>query len=325
MNGDRQPVMAGWVFNIQRYSLHDGAGIRTLVFLKGCPLRCDWCSNPESQRLSPDIAFDDKKCLGQADCGFCRDACPAHCLEFGPDGRVQLADQGCPAYGGGHGLPPVDEACLRCAAACPTHALHAFGNRMTAFQVMELVEADSLFYARSQGGMTLSGGEPLMQGAFALSLLQEAKKRRINTLTETCGYGPWPVLAALAGYCDGLYFDIKSLDDVKHRRFTRRSNRGILANLRRLRQEFPRLPIHVRTPLIPGFNDSQSDIDAIVDFILPLNVTYEILPYHRLGSDKYRLLGRNYPLGDTRLAAEDIDRLTALARQRCGQRYGPPA
>jgi pyruvate formate lyase activating enzyme len=316
---------AGWVFNIQRYSLHDGAGIRTLVFLKGCPLRCDWCSNPESQRLTPDIAFDGKKCLGRAACGFCSDSCPDHSLDFGPDGRVQLADKGCPAYGGGNHPPRVNEPCQRCAAACPTHALHAFGNRMTTDQVMDIVESDSLFYARSQGGVTLSGGEPLMQGRFALSLLKEAKKRHINTLVETCGHGAWPVLAALAGYCDGLYFDVKSLDDVKHRQFTRRSNRRILDNLRRLRQAFPRLPIHVRTPLIPGFNHNQSEIDSILDFILPLDVTYEILPYHRLGSDKYRLLGRDYPLGEARLTAEDIDRATSLARRRCGPRYGPPA
>ncbi|XBS71322.1 glycyl-radical enzyme activating protein [Acerihabitans sp. KWT182] len=304
-------AVAGWIFNIQRYSLHDGEGIRTLVFLKGCPLRCAWCSNPESQEPLPEITFDSAKCLGN-DCGFCLERCPTQSLGIDAGGIVRPAAQAC-------------GQCRQCVAACPTHALHYFGERMTATQVMDSVEADSLFYARSRGGVTLSGGEPLMQADFALLLLREAKKRHIDTTLETCGYGPWPALRALAGYCDGIYFDIKSLNDAKHRQFTRRSNRRILANLSNLRRQFPQVPIHVRTPLVPGFNDSREDIARIIDFIAPLpGVSYEILPYHRLGSDKYRLLGRPYPPGDLRLPTETAETLIAHARRRLGRRYGPP-
>ncbi|WP_213991732.1 glycyl-radical enzyme activating protein [Sodalis sp. dw_96] len=300
----------GYVFNIQRYSLHDGDGIRTLVFLKGCPLRCTWCSNPESQGLLPEITFDGRKCLGE-DCGFCLAQCPSHSLAFDAHGVMRLETDTC-------------RQCLQCVPACPTHALHAFGQRITAREVMDIVEADSLFYARSRGGVTLSGGEPLMQADFALSLLREAGKRHIDTLLETCGYGPWPALQALAGYCDGIYFDIKSLDDARHRRFTGRSNHRILANLLALRRHFPSLPIHVRTPLIPGFNDTRDEIARIIDFILPLaDVSYEILPYHRLGSDKYRLLGRPYPPGDIHLPEETLANIIPQARRRLGRRYGP--
>ncbi len=303
---------SGWVFNIQRYSLHDGGGIRTVVFLKGCPLRCRWCSNPESQALLPEIAVDSGKCLGGADCGLCAGRCPQRCLDYDAGGRIRLDVKRC-------------RHCLDCVPACPTGALHAFGDRLTSDRVMDIVEADSLFYARSQGGLTLSGGEPLMQAAFALALLREAKKRRIDTLLETCGYGPWQALKALAGYTDGIYFDLKSLDDAKHRAFTGRSNRRVLENLARLRREFPALPVLVRTPLIPGFNHRREEIDRIVDFITPLaGVRYEILPYHRLGRDKYRLLGREYPLGDARLDPADAGAAIDLARRRCGDRYGPP-
>ncbi|WP_413723946.1 glycyl-radical enzyme activating protein [Sodalis sp. RH16] len=301
---------AGWIFNIQRYSLHDGDGIRTLVFLKGCPLRCAWCSNPESQGLLPEITLDEKKCLGR-DCGLCLGQCPAHSLAYGADGIVRLNTDTC-------------RQCLQCLPACSSHALHAFGQRITAARVMDIAEADSLFYARSRGGITLSGGEPLMQADFALALLREAKKRHIDTLLETCGYGPWPALQALAGYCDGVYFDIKNLNDTAHRRFTGRSNRRILANLMALRRHFPHLPIHVRTPLIPAFNDSWDDIARIIDFILPLvDVSYEILPYHRLGSDKYRLLGRPYLPGDIRLPVETVEEIITRTRRRLGRRYGP--
>ncbi len=309
----RQPATdgeAGWIFNVQRYSLHDGPGIRTLIFLKGCPLRCAWCSNPESQQRLPEIAFDRRKCLGREDCGFCAGRCPSRSLSHDSAGTIRLDTETC-------------RHCLRCVPACPTHALHYFGDRMTVAQVMDRVEADSLFYARSRGGVTLSGGEPLIQADFALALLREAGKRHINTLLETCGYGPWPALQALAGYCDGIYFDIKSLNDAKHRRFTRRSNRLILANLLDLRRHFPALPIHVRTPLVPGFNDTWDDIARIIDFILPLaEVSYEILPYHRLGSDKYRLLGRQYLPGDIRLPADTGDGIITQARRRLGHRYG---
>ncbi|EHD20870.1 MULTISPECIES: glycyl-radical enzyme activating protein [Brenneria] len=303
----------GWVFNTQRYSLHDGAGIRTLVFLKGCPLRCAWCSNPESQHGRPEIAVDGRKCLGRTACGLCEHQCPAAALAYTPVGEVRIDRRRC-------------SNCLQCVAPCPTRALHHFGERMTVRQVLDIVESDAIFYLRSGGGLTLSGGEPLMQGNFSLALLREAKKHHINTLLETCGEGNWSVLRALAAYTDAVYFDVKSLNDQRHRRFTRRGNRRILHNLLRLRREFPDLPIHVRTPLIAGFNATREDIDQIVDVVLSLpRVSYEILPYHRLGSDKYRLLGRDYFPDEQRLENNGAADIIRHAAMRCGARYGVPA
>ncbi|WP_437890975.1 glycyl-radical enzyme activating protein [Phytobacter sp. V91] len=305
--------ITGWVFNIQRYSLHDGAGIRTVVFLKGCPLRCAWCSNPESQYGTPEIALDPRKCLGQAFCGLCQPQCETAALSYAAAGEIQIDRNRC-------------SGCLQCSAQCPTKALRHFGEQMHAGQVLDLIESEAIFYQRSGGGLTLSGGEPLMQSAFTLALLQEAQNRHINTLLETCGDANWTTLHTIAPYADTVYFDIKSLDDVQHRRFTQRTNRTILNNLRRLRHTFPALPIHVRTPLIPGFNATQHDIDAIIDFILPLpEVSYEIIPYHRLGRDKYHALGREYPLREQRLLTEQINSIVDRARDRCGERYGAPA
>ncbi|MEC5317793.1 glycyl-radical enzyme activating protein [Brenneria populi subsp. brevivirga] len=308
----RAEALAGWVFNTQRYSLHDGEGIRTVVFLKGCPLRCAWCSNPESQDGRPEIAVDARKCLGRTDCGLCERQCRAAALDYAPGGAVRI-DRGRCSH------------CLQCAPHCPTRALHHFGERMTVDRVLDIVESDAIFYQRSGGGLTLSGGEPLMQGAFALALLQEAKRRNIDTLLETCGDGSWPILRRIAGCVDAVYFDVKSLNDSLHRRFTRRGNRRILNNLLRLRREFPGLPIHVRTPLIPGFNASWAEINPIIDFILSLpQVSYEILPYHRLGSDKYRLLGREYFPAEQRLAPALAGDIIRRAQARCGKRYGAP-
>lgn len=306
-----EPI-AGWVFNTQRYSLHDGAGIRTVVFLKGCPLRCAWCSNPESQQGGAEIAVDTRKCLGRAVCGLCETQCQSAALDYAPTGEVRIDRSRC-------------AHCLQCISHCPARALHRFGERMTVSRVLDIVESDAIFYQRSGGGLTLSGGEPLMQGAFALALLQEAKKRNINTLLETCGDGNWSALRAIAGYADAIYFDVKSLNDRLHRQFTQRGNRRILNNLLRLRDEFPSLPIHVRTPLIPGFNAAWDDINPIIDLILSLaQVSYEILPYHRLGSDKYRLLGREYFPAEQRLSPELANGIIRQAKARCGKRYGVP-
>ncbi|MEH2922680.1 glycyl-radical enzyme activating protein [Samsonia erythrinae] len=306
-------ILTGWVFNTQRYSLHDGVGIRTVVFLKGCPLRCEWCSNPESQSGKPEIAVDVRKCLGSTDCGLCDSQCQTAALSYAPTGEICLDRNLC-------------SNCLACTTHCPTQALHGFGEQMTVRQVLDIVESDSIFYRRSGGGLTLSGGEPLMQGAFTLAVLKEARRRRVNTLLETCGDGNWSDLRQIADYTDAIYFDVKSLNDERHRQFTHRGNRRILSNLLQLGKTFPRLPIHVRTPLIPGFNANWEDIRAIIDFISPLpQVSYEILPYHRLGRDKYRLLGREYfpkeqPLSDD-VSADIIQRAKALF----GERYGAPA
>ena len=279
-----EPTRFGYVFNVQRYTLHDGPGIRTMVFLNGCPLRCQWCSNPESQQQQPELALNVQKCIGTLACDFCRKACSQGAITAAEDGKIRVDRQRC-------------DLCLECAAACPSEALHVFGARRSVDEVMAEVEADGVFFGRSGGGMTLSGGEPLVQSEFALALLGEARRRRIDTAIETCGQVDWPVLQAAAELCNTVFFDIKCMDGAKHREFTGADNALILSNLHKLAAAFPQLSLVVRTPLIPGFNDSVEEISQIIEFLKQFPaISYEVLPYHRLGTPKYEYLGRTYPL-----------------------------
>lgn len=290
----------GTVFNIQRYSVHDGDGIRTVVFLKGCPLRCHWCSNPESQERAPELAYNEKKCIGLKQCGGCRTICPHGALTDGSNDKIACQRSRC-------------QRCFSCAADCPSSALHVLGKDMTVAEVMKVVETDSPFYFRSGGGLTISGGEPLMQAGFVTALLQETSRRRIDATIETCGYADWTALAEAAGQLNRIIFDIKSLDTAKHRFYTGAANTLILDNFIKLREAFPELDILVRTPVIPGFNDSSKEICAIRDFVARFDrVRYELLPYHRMGQPKYTFLGRNYPLGDRLLPEGKISELTAI-------------
>lgn len=306
MNDRSLQASQGCVFNIQRYSVHDGPGIRTIVFLKGCPLACRWCSNPESQQGDPELAYNNGKCIGMAECALCREACPRQGITFDAAGKAALDRDRC-------------GACFRCADACPAKALHVFGRTMTVAEVMREVEADGVFYARSGGGLTLSGGEPLAQSGFAVALLKEAKRRRLNTSMETCGLAPWEELAAACRHLDTIIYDIKCIDAEKHEAFTGVSNEPILANFARLCEEFPTLPKLVRTPVIPGINDSEADIGAVAAYLAGRpGVEYELLAYHRLGRPKYKYLGREYPLGDETLDEDKMKALKQLARERLG-------
>lgn len=287
----------GQIFNIQKYSVHDGPGIRTIVFLKGCPLRCDWCSNPESQGIRPDIGWNHTLCIG---CGACVQACPRQALHAGAQGITRDSER-C-------------TGCMTCALACPAQAMFTYGRRRSVGEVLDDVEKDSLFYARSGGGLTLSGGEPLFQPRFALALLREAKLRRINRAMESCALCTEDIFLEAAGLLNYLLVDVKCLDSERHRRFTGQPNGRILSNIRAVRRAFPDLPLHLRTPVIPGVNDTEDDVRGMAAFAAEVNAAaYELLPYHRMGESKYRFLARTYPLGDVALDEEYFRRLQAAA------------
>lgn len=287
----------GIVFNIQAYSVHDGPGIRTIAFLKGCPLKCRWCSNPESQRHAPDICWNDTLCIG---CGSCIEICPRGALSRTEQGIVRSRER-------------CDD-CGLCVKACPALAMFVYGEEKTVQQVLDDVEKDSLFYARSSGGLTLSGGEAMAQPRFALALLREAKKRRLNRAMETCALCTEEDFLAAASLLDYLFVDVKCLDPDKHREFTGVPNERILSNIRAVREAFPGLKLHIRTPVIPGVNDNAEEIAAIARFAREVGAhQYELLAYHKMGENKYRFLGMEYPMGDVKLDEERFNELKALA------------
>ena len=294
----------GCVFNVQRYSVHDGPGIRTIIFLKGCPLNCRWCSNPESQDPEPEMAFNRTKCIGVKECNRCHKVCEFGAISESDDGKITIDRQKC-------------TKCFRCVAACPSKAMHTFGKMMGVKEVLDSIEAEGLFYSRSGGGITVSGGEPLHQIDFVEEIFKEAKRRRIDVTMETCGFADWEKLRRAASYMKGILFDIKSMDPVKHKEYTGVSNELILQNLLLLRETFPNLQIHVRTPLIPGFNDTEKDIEAILDFIHDMpNTKYEMLPYHRMGQQKYEYLDRPYNMTEEKLQDDIYKKLQSLVREK---------
>lgn len=289
----------GIVFNVQKFSVHDGKGIRTLVFLKGCPLRCRWCSNPESQRLQPERAFNPTRCLTAEVCGRCAAACPSGAIVV-VNGMLCNDRSKC-------------RECFQCVEACPSGAQSLYGESMTVDQVLRRVEEDGVFYHRSGGGLTLSGGEAMLQPDFVLALLREARVRRIDTTMETCGHYAYEHLVEACRHLNALIFDIKHLSSEKHKTFTGVGNEVILKNFRRVCEEFPDLPILARTPVIPGFNDTEEEITAIRDFIPRRGrVRYELLPYHRMGQPKYEYIGRRYDMQGVVLDEALMARLQSL-------------
>ena len=290
----------GIVFNIQKFSVHDGEGIRTLVFLKGCPLRCQWCSNPESQLPTLEHAYNPGRCLTAELCGLCLKACTHEALKLVND-MIMFDGRKC-------------VGCFACNRACPSGAQQVYGEKMTVGQILDRVERDGVFYARSGGGITLSGGEALFQHEFALSLLRAAKKRRLNTAIETCAYYKYDYLYQACQQLNKLIIDLKCLDGAKHKEFTGVDNALILENFKQVTQDFPDLPILVRTPIIPGFNDTEEDVRAIRDFIPQrANIEYELLAYHRMGQPKYGYLCRRYPLADLKLDQDKFKHLKEIA------------
>jgi pyruvate formate lyase activating enzyme len=275
----------GLLFNIQRFSLHDGPGIRDLVFMKGCPLSCRWCFNPESQNTYPEISYNESRCIGQNKCGKCLNECPEGAIIALNGGIVKIDRKLC-------------TDCGRCAAICPAQAIKVIGEYMSVDDIIKVVEEDSVFYSRSGGGITVSGGEPSSQAEFVCELLRKCQSDGINTAIETCGYASWEHIAKACKYADLILYDIKHIDPDKHKAFTGVDNELILENLKRLSRACPVIPIVVRTPIVPGFTDLEENIEKIAHFVAAIKglKEYDLLPYHGFGEPKYRQLGKNYPL-----------------------------
>lgn len=291
--------LSGWVFNIQRFSIHDGPGIRTTVFLKGCPLRCLWCDNPESLQLEPQMVFWQERCIH---CDVCLSICPQLALEVDAEGSRRWILERC-------------DLCGRCVEECSAGALEQVGWPVTVAEVLAEVEADRRFYEQSGGGVTLSGGEPLTQAPFTQALLQACHERGIHTAIETSGHGPWAVWLELLPHLDLVLYDLKELDPERHEVMTGVSNQLILDNLRWLVRTGKK--VIVRRPVIPGYNDSPESIHALARFVQSLGTVEEIdlLPYHRFGRAKYERLGREYAIGDKPSLGEgDVAELEELVR-----------
>lgn len=276
----------GLVFNIQKFCVHDGPGIRSIVFLKGCPLACRWCSNPEGMTFYPEISFKKNKCITLEKCAYCAKVCSQNAITADENGLAQIDRQKC-------------DSCMACAEVCPAKAIETMGRWMSAEEVLAEVCADETFYKRSGGGMTLSGGEPLLQADFAVALLELAHEEGLKTAIETTGCVPWDKAESVFARLDYIHMDIKSLDCEKHKEFTGQDNQLILENFAKLCQTFPEKPIVVRTPVVPGFNDTLKDLQTISDFINEVgknvkDLQYELLPFHNFGSSKYEFQNKPY-------------------------------
>ena len=280
------------VFNIQNYSLNDGPGIRTIVFLKGCPMRCRWCCNPESQEYKKQMSYIRKNCIGEKECGYCKQSCHQKAISFDKEGKAVIKRDLC-------------TDCLFCTKVCPARAMKQQGKTMEISEIIDQVLRQELFYHHGEGGLTVSGGEPLSHGDFLIRLLKEAKKHRLHTAIETCGYAPYEVLKEALDYLDVIFFDLKSMNDSKHKLYTGKSNKKILNNFRQLQKEHKNTKIIARTPVIPGFNDTIEELEEIQHFVAQgKDISYEMLPYHRFGKGKYEMLGMDYPMGDVLLSEE---------------------
>lgn len=291
----RGEEITGWVSNIQRFSLHDGPGIRTLIFMQGCPLKCQWCCNPEGQKPYPQLRFISIKCAAGTTCQSpCVRVCPEGAITLTPEGKIQMDWSRC-------------KNCGKCAEVCLYGARTMLGRRMTVAEVLNEIELDRSFYNRSGGGVTIGGGEPLAQFEFTLELLRRCKERFLHTAIETCGQAPWQHLKQVSEYLDLMYFDIKHLDPKKHKELTGVTNELILANAKRVLSGTLKCEVIIRTEVIPGCNDSEEAIAAIARFVAEAGgQKMELLPYHALGSGKYRQLGMPYELTEIRPPSDEL-------------------
>lgn len=292
----------GLIHKIERASLHDGPGIRTLVIMKGCPLRCLWCSSPYTQATKPEVLYIASQCTG---CGRCIDACPENAITRSADGTLLQTDRS------------LCTGCGTCIAACVNGARQISGRYYSVDELLHEVEKDAAFYRRSGGGVTVGGGEPTMQADFVAEFLKQCRGLLIHTAMETCALTSWEKMALLIEQLDLVYIDLKHMDDTLHRQWTGASNQGILNNIRRAAETNQ---IILRIPLVPGFNDSPENISASADFAKELGknlLRIELLPYHQFGMHTYTELERDYEIESIEPPTEEhIENLRDIVRAK---------
>ncbi len=287
-------MMQGILFDIQRFCVHDGPGIRTTIFFKGCNLRCFWCHNPESIQPNPEVQYLPMKCIG---CGKCTACCPHGCHSM-RDGLHSFDRAAC-------------RTCFACAAVCPAEALSVVGKAWTVQQVLDTALRDAPFYRNSGGGVTCSGGEPMLQHAFLRELLSQAKAHGLHTAVDTAGNVPFSWFEEVLPYTDLFLYDLKCMDEGAHALATGAGNRLILENILQLSQAGA--AIWVRIPVIPGVNDTEDNMARAAQFLRPLKGVrlVELLTFHRLGGGKYESIGRSFEAMDLKpLSKEEMQGLS---------------
>lgn len=301
--------LKGNVFHIQRFTIHDGPGLRTELFLKGCPLRCKWCSNPESWNKEVQLGVYRTKCISQKKCGGCLNICKTEALQFYRGKLAAIDYRKC-------------ENCYRCYQECPTEAIKKWGGWMSVEDCIKVIQKDRGYYERSGGGVTVSGGDPLLQSTFVAKLFKRCKEEQIHTCFESTFYGSWTAIEEILPYTDLIISDIKHMNSEKHKEYTGVGNEIILHNLKKLTEV--NKDIILRIPVIPGINDDEENIKATADFIiheLKGRVrTLQLLSFMRLGEEKYKSLHIDYPMKDIKLNRKSFQNHVNKIAKYCNSR-----